>query len=381
MTSPTQDFFDAPREHSKVKAQIVFKYVQSWARVLSDFQRKSGRSPEVAYVDLFSGPGIYGDGTPSTPMLVLKAAVEDPKLGSALRTYFNDLSEKNVAALGEAIGELPGRETLKYEPQRFNEEATLSLIQAMRVPASVPRLYFLDQFGYKHVALTMIQKLMIGWAECIFFFNYRRAIAAIDNPAMTQNVHHLFGGIESLGALKEGLARARGASSREEIVMAHLIKALQGAGVKYIQQFSFKVEDGQRSTHHLIFLSNHQKGYTIMKGIMAGEGTQSREGLPYLCFIQRQTPQTGDLFPIDWVAELGTELCREFAGRTMTLHQIFLAHSHGKNFLPAHYKEALLRLESEDKVTTHPQADRRPTVKGARTMAVLTQVTFPGGQK
>jgi three-Cys-motif partner protein len=191
MPDSTQDFFDTPREHSKVKAQIVFKYVQTWGRIPSDYQRRIGREPELAYVDLFSGPGMYADGTSSTPMLVLKAAIEDPKIGTALRTYFNDLKEENVAALAEAIEELPGIEKIRFEPKRFNEEATLSLILRMGIPVRVPRLYFLDQFGYKHVTLAMIKSLMVDWAECIFFFNYRRVIAAIDNPAMVQNMFSL----------------------------------------------------------------------------------------------------------------------------------------------------------------------------------------------
>jgi three-Cys-motif partner protein len=379
MTDTTLDFFETPREASKVKAQIVFKYVQSWGRVLSDYQRRIGRMPELAYVDLFSGPGMYGDGTSSTPMLVLKAAAEDSKIGNALRTFFNDLKEENVVALAEATAELPGIRALRFEPQRFNEEATLGLIKKMGIPSGIPRLYFLDQFGYKHVTLAMIQNLMDDWAECIFFFNYRRVIAAIDNPAMVQNMLALFGSAERLRALKDELAPARNASAREQVVMSHLIAVLRDAGVKHVQPFSFKVEDSQRSTHHLIFLSNHPKGYTIMRDIMAREGTQSKDGLPYLSYIQKQVPQSLDLFPVDWVAVLGAELCHQFQGQTLTLEELFVTHSPGNSFLPAHYKDALLRLENEGAIIADPKSDQRQIVRGMRTMAITTRVTFHGG--
>jgi three-Cys-motif partner protein len=376
MIDPAQDFFDTPHEHSLVKAQIVFKYVQTWARVLSDYQRSAKKKPDIAYVDLFSGPGIYGDGTSSTPMLVLKAAIEDEKLRTALRTYFNDGSEEQIKTLREAISELPGLDSLRYKPQISSQPATLQLIDSMQIPPRIPRLYFLDQFGYKHVTLDMIKSLMEGWSECIFFFNYRRVIAAINNPAMTENMLAIFGDSETLSKLKKSLEQGGTATSREEIVMSCLIEVLRLAGAKYVQPFSFKVEDQQRSTHHLIFLSNHEKGYTIMKGIMAREGTLSPEGLPYLSYIRNQFPVTLDLFATPWHEKLGEELCETFAGQTATVEELFVKHSPGKNFLPPHYKEALLRLEDEGKITTSPTSEMRPVNKGKRTMALTTRVTF-----
>lgn len=380
MSDSNHDFFETPREHSKVKAQIVSKYVQTWARVLSDYLRHIRRVPELAYVDLFSGPGTYNDGTSSTPMLVLKSAADDSKVGMSLRTYFNDLDSENIATLGEAIKELPGLEQLKYEPKFYSEQATLSLVRSMNVPVDIPKLYFLDQFGYKSVTFELIQNLMSEWAECIFFFNYRRVIAAIDNPTMMANVLGVFGSAERLSALKRALVPIRTANDREQVVMSHLIKALNAARIKFVQPFAFKVEDGHRSTHHLIFLSNHSKGYTIMKGIMAREGTQSDDGLPYLTYIQKQTLRSGNLFAPDWVAELGLQLCQTFPGKTLTLKEVFEQHSRENNFLPAHYREALLRLEAEEKITTLPNASSRPKSKGMRTMAITTRVTFHGGQ-
>ena len=131
LTVCTQDFFEAPREHSKIKAQIVSKYVQSWARILSDWLRSKGRTPEVAYIDLFSGPGTYSDGTQSTPMLVLKAAIVDSKLGTSLRTYFNDLNEENTSTLRDAIEELPRVSELRFQPQLTSKQATLELVQSL----------------------------------------------------------------------------------------------------------------------------------------------------------------------------------------------------------------------------------------------------------
>jgi hypothetical protein len=41
--------------------------------------RKS-RSDRIAYVDLFAGPGRYGNGTKSTPLLILETAIANPQI-------------------------------------------------------------------------------------------------------------------------------------------------------------------------------------------------------------------------------------------------------------------------------------------------------------
>ena len=44
--------------------------------------------------------------------------------------------------------------------------------------------------------------------------------------------------------------------------------------------FGFTNERGTRTSHHLIFVSKHFKGYEIMKGVMASESSSSTQGVP-----------------------------------------------------------------------------------------------------
>ncbi len=376
MSDTTQDFFEHAREHSTIKAQIVSKYVQTWARVLSDFQRSQRRTPEVVFADLFSGPGVYSDGTPSTPMLVLKAAVTDVKLLDSLRTFFNDIDEENISKLRAAVDDLPGMEKLLYKPSLSVGQATFDLLRTFKLRSKVPKLYFLDQFGYKDVTFALIQMLMEEWAECIFFFNYRRVIAAIDNPVMEQHMLNVFGSATRLGALRQELHLLANPLLREQVVMSHLVAAMQEAGATFVTPFSFKVEDSHRSTHHLVFLSKNAKGYELMKGIMARQGTRSAEGMPYLSYVQNPTPQNFGLFDVDPLVELGDDLCATFQGQTVTLAEVFLQHSAKNNLLLTHYRETALRLEEERRILVNPAADKRPMMKGGRTMARTTRITF-----
>lgn len=61
----TSDFFDEFREQSLVKTEIVTKYFGAWAKIMISLAKK--RNNNIAYVDLFSGPGRYKDGSESTP--------------------------------------------------------------------------------------------------------------------------------------------------------------------------------------------------------------------------------------------------------------------------------------------------------------------------
>src|SRR5829696_6975717 len=83
-----EEFFDEPEERSVIKSTIVARYFDEWTRVM--LPQVERRGTPLAYVDLFSGPGRYDDGTPSTPLWVLGYATNDPRLCERLITVFND---------------------------------------------------------------------------------------------------------------------------------------------------------------------------------------------------------------------------------------------------------------------------------------------------
>ncbi len=73
-----QNFFEESRDQSIVKATIVSKYFWAWAKVIIPTAKAHGGN--IAYLDLFAGPGRYQDGTKSTPLLILQQAIADPDM-------------------------------------------------------------------------------------------------------------------------------------------------------------------------------------------------------------------------------------------------------------------------------------------------------------
>ncbi len=113
-------FFEESRDQSQIKSRIVAKYFWAWAKVIIPSAKK--HSNRIAYIDLFAGPGRYGDGTVSTPIMVLEKAIADKDMREMLVTLFNDKDTVNAGSLKQAISAVPGIKLLKYEPEIRNEE-------------------------------------------------------------------------------------------------------------------------------------------------------------------------------------------------------------------------------------------------------------------
>jgi three-Cys-motif partner protein len=122
------EFFNEAKEQSGVKSAIVRKYFKSWATAIKKTVNTYGQK-KIAYLDLFAGPGRYKDGTISTPLLVLREAIDDPDLCRMLVTMFNDKDEENSRSLEKAINELEGIEKLKYKPQVADEEVGTEMVK------------------------------------------------------------------------------------------------------------------------------------------------------------------------------------------------------------------------------------------------------------
>lgn len=367
-------FFDESKDQSQVKATIVAKYFWAWANVI--IPTAAQRSKKIAYVDLFAGPGRYKDGTKSTPLLVLERAIRDPKMRGMLVAVFNDVDKDSSQSLQTAIDELPNVRSLKHKPKIYNEEIGGNIVKKFEEMPLVPTLFFIDPWGYKGLSLRLINSVLKDWGcDCILFFNYNRINMGLQNPAVKEHMDSLFGE-ERANELRREL---EGLNSRErELTIVEAIgKALQEMGGKYVLPFCFKNEEGTRTSHHLILATKHVKGYEIMKEIMAKESSDTQQGVPSFEYnpASLKHPLLFELSrPLD---ALGNTLLQQFAGRTMTMLDVYTQHHVGRPYIKPNYKGVLAKLESEGKIRVNPPADRRKKVKGKLTFADSVEVKFP----
>src|SRR6266705_3426740 len=185
-------FFKEQSEQSYIKTEIVAKYFYAWAKVI--IGQVKGKGNKIAYIDLFAGPGRYKDGSPSTPLLILKQAINDKDMQKMLITIFNDRDTDNIESLKKEINALSGIITLRYQPIVHNTTVDRDIVSIFESVQQVPTLFFVDPWGYKGLSLQLIKSVLKNWGcDCIFFFNYNRINAGLSNSMVEVHMKSLFG--------------------------------------------------------------------------------------------------------------------------------------------------------------------------------------------
>lgn len=369
-------FFSEQKEQSLVKARIVEKYFWVWAKVIMPtVKKKPSQNQKIAYIDLFAGPGRYKDGAKSTPVKILEKAISEPDIRDRLVALFNDVDAENVNSLQEAISSIPGIENLRYSPQITNNQIGEDIVKQFSQNKLVPTLFFVDPWGYKGLSLQLINSVVKNWGcDCIFFFNYNRINMGLSNPAVKEHMNALFGQ-ERADKLRDKLNLLQ-SHEREPTIVEEICQALRQMGGKYVLYvlpFCFKHESGKRTSHHLIFVSKHIKGYEIMKDIMAKESSDQDQGVPSFEYnpATRKQPFLFEL--LRRLDELEDILLKEFKGKKIKMKDIYDNHHVGTPYIKRNYKNALINLEAQGKITVNPPASKRR----ANTFGDNVEVDFP----
>jgi three-Cys-motif partner protein len=368
----TQDFFDEMTEQSEIKVQIVHKYFSAWSKVMISLVKRKPK-PQIAYVDLYCGPGKYNDGTKSTPILILEDAVNNKQLSESLRAFFND--KDNAKALEEEIKKIPDIDNLKYRPVVKDYTVDDTLVEKFK-NWSLPTLFFLDPWGYNGISNKLIQAILKPFGcDCFFFFNYKRINAALSNSQLEKNMNALFSKTRA-DDLRKRLLPLKHPIERQEVIITGLKDALKDIGGTYSHEFCMKDDSGKRTSHFLIGVSKSEKAYDIMKSIMATRSSNRDQGIPSFTFspVSDRNSFLPGLSPFD---QLKDELLAEFGGRTLSMIDVFKEHNVGTPYVASNYKTALNELEVQGLITADPPAEQRRLQNGLRTFGDNVIITFP----
>jgi three-Cys-motif partner protein len=369
----TSLFFEERTDHSRTKSFIVGEYFRRWSGVLAPQVRRRGDC--LQYIDLFAGPGVYEDGEESTPVLIVKTALE-LGLHDVLDCRFNDADPARAASLHEVLRAIPDVERMKFPPQVYSssvDEQVTELIERTHLP---PTLSFLDPFGYKGLSNRLIQACLKDFGcECIFFFNYKRVNAGIENDNVADHMAALFD-VSAVPALRQRLL-GLSPRGREAAVMDLLEETLKQRGhAKHVRHFTFLNEAGTRTMHRIVFATKKPLGAKIMKAVMAKASSWDEEGVPsYTCGRAPEHVNVPGLFDhlVRPLTELEESILAAFAGRMVCAGNVHMLHGLDSRYTEQNYKTVLKRLENEGRVQCHPSAGQRKS----NTMKDETLVKFP----
>ncbi len=327
------------------------------------------RNERLAYIDMYAGPGRYKDGSKSTPLLVLEHAIADAKMCERLVVLLNDADEQHAKVLEDEIQKLPGYDKLKNAPQVSCGPVGDDAAEMFQTTRLIPSFTFFDPFGYVGLSLKIVQGVIKDWGcDCVFFFNYNRINAGITNKFVDKHMRALFGDTrtEKLRASLEG----KSPDERQNLILEELAQALKEMGARFVLPFTFKNEKGTRTSHSLIFVTKAFKGYEIMKEVMSKESVADQGVYTFeYCPATAATPLLFSLArPFD---ALKDDVLKIFAGRSMSMQQIYETHSVDTPYIKRNYKDALLELEASGRITASPPK-RRPN-----TFADHVVATFP----
>lgn len=364
-------FFDEILDQSRVKAEIVEKYFDTWAKIMIATQRRFPQHDQrIGYVDLFAGPGRYESGAISTPVRVMQMVIANPDYRQRLVTIFNDKDEKNVHSLESTLSSLTGAESLKHPPQIWHREVGDEIAKIFESMKTIPLVAFIDPWGYKGLSLRLVNAFLKDWGcDCIFFFNYMRINAGLSNPAVREHMSALFGD-ERASRLEVELDPLR-PPEREATIVNELAMALKAYGHRYVLPFCFKNSTGKRTSHHLILVTKHFKGYDVMKNIMANASSEEVQGVPSFTYLPPTVERQRLLFelsrPLD---DLRSALLESYRGRTISTWDLYEEHSVDRPFVLRNYQSVLQSLLAEEKI----RVDRAPR---KNSFARDIMVTFP----
>jgi hypothetical protein len=182
---------------------------------------------------------------------------------------------------------------------------------------------------------------------------------------------HLFRALHTVLLTKYGyfkeIFKILSRKDKESTIVEELTHALQDMRDTYVLPFRFRNDEGTRTTHHLIFVSKHFRGFEIMRDIMAGKSSKKIQGVATFEHnpADIRQPRLFELSrPLDDLEEV---LLHDYAGCCISSEEIYKKHSIGKFYfyVEKNYKEALRNLEAQGRIISNIPPEKRLKRNGA----------------
>lgn len=348
------NFFKKQTASSRIKANIVANYFPKYCKIIL----KSPQT-EIRYLDLFAGPGIYEDGSLSTPILIADACAKDANLKDVVHLMFND--NEYIETLKQNFTERYDETTFHFPPKfakkTVGEDEKLNSYlrkKIVGVKNPYPTLLFFDPFGYKSINTKDLANFLCNWGNEIFlFFNIKRIHAAIENEKFDDLMVELFPTtIEKIRSDRKYIGKVQ---ERLSLIIANLADEFKRIVPNiYHCAFKFQEEDSNTTSHYIIHFTKHKRGYDLVKQIyndFDNFGATLGANGDYTFDAKKLDQDSGNLdFGDQNIYILGKELIGEFKGKRLTAIQLFNEHQTRTKYCRKHYSDTLRDLVAQEKV-------------------------------
>jgi three-Cys-motif partner protein len=363
-------FFEQQTVSSKIKANIVSKYFPSYCRIIS----RKNMPKSIRYVDLFAGPGIYEDGNFSTPILIGKQCQKDNFLAKVVKLVFND--KEHAESLKKNFNDQFPENTFAKKPHFGNKTVGLDdnitefLVKDTHIDNKneYPSLLFIDPFGYKGIETSVLATFMKNWGNEIFLFvNIKRIHPALENDKFDSLMQDLFP--TTLETVRKDRRYKLTTSQRINLIIQSLGMEYEKilGGKVYYTAFKFMEEDNEATSHYILHLTKHPRGFDLVKQIyndFANVGTVFDGVNTYTFDAKKLVNETIELFDTSSinVDKLKDAILSKYSGAETNALKLFDEFQKENLYSRRHYADALRRLVNEQKLNAHFTDDKKHEV-------------------
>ncbi|MFM2224179.1 MAG: hypothetical protein RJA07_381 [Bacteroidota bacterium] len=365
-TNEEDVFFNTQTHSSRIKANIVANYFPKYCKILLHYPQQ-----EIRYLDLFAGPGIYKDGSLSTPMLIADACASDSRLKEFVYLMFND--NEHIETLKENFSNRFSNLAFTYPPifgdKTVGEDAKINSYltrQYNQAKNPHPTLLFFDPFGYKGINTKILGEFLGKWGNEIFlFFNIKRIHAAIENEKFDDLMLELFP--TTIEKIRTDRKYVSNVQERLSLIIANLANEFKCFVPNVLHcSFRFQEEDSNATSHYIIHFTKHSKGFELVKQVyneFDNIGATLGEDGEYTFDAKKlDAPSSQFDFGDQNILFLSNQLAEKYKGRKITAINLFNEHQLLNKYCRKHYSDTLRKMVADGKVTVTFTDNREHTV-------------------
>lgn len=376
----SDNHFDTYRKQTRVKHEILGKYLYSFYSILERSHHN------LLYVDGFAGAGEYeseGGAACGSPLIALDLFSKN-KFGPKVSALFIEADKTRCESLAASVKKFQSNHSNLRVPMVENGAFAIVLREFLAHVTQdgkhlAPCVMFVDPCGVKGVSFdVMAQFLNQPSSEALIFFNLDgvRRIAGL-NDRIAETLPELFGSRDRANELIRQLHNTASPEEREVLIVNTYQQVIQQqTKAKFITMFRIEHASRRVTSHYLIHATSHHIGFRIMKDVMWGLG-ETREGRGAFALEQasRNDPRPLMGQRDDDARKIVLTKLRK-TKLQVSWFETTAAEDAGCLVAPRHFKEVLLKMESEGLVevldketgTAVVQACRRPKRLGKATL-------------
>ncbi len=279
-TDEIDEFFRAKRVWSKVKDEVVGNYITCYLKTV----QRRGRP--IIIVDAFAGPGLFGDDSPGSPLIICNAIRATAKGQVGIGCLFADAHPGHRAALEQALGE----HIKSGVCEKPYAECAEALNHAVEIGTDATIFFYLDPYGIKDLDFEMVRQIYerdtSQSTEVLINFNFRAFMRMSGNWGYGATADEIAlkvksSKIETVNRVMDGdywrsiiTDPSLDKIGREDKVVSAYVERIKryfrytfAIPVKQRDETDYNVPTDELARYHLIFGTRHYRAVEFMNDV------------------------------------------------------------------------------------------------------------------